>query len=80
MIKDFRSYHAKVDVYDLWLNLEEAELEYGIETVQTLEQGNSDLIILTVSHGQFRAIGIKKIPVLGERNHANFDVNYIFPA
>jgi UDP-N-acetyl-D-glucosamine/UDP-N-acetyl-D-galactosamine dehydrogenase len=49
VIKEFRSYHAKVDVYDPWINLDEAKLEYGIESVQTLEQGNYDAIILTVS-------------------------------
>lgn len=80
MIKAFSSYHAKVDAYDPWINLEEPKLEYGIEPVQTLEQGNYDAIILTVSHSQFRAIGIEKIRALGKPNHAIFDVNYVFPA
>jgi UDP-N-acetyl-D-glucosamine/UDP-N-acetyl-D-galactosamine dehydrogenase len=38
VIKEFRSYQAAVDVYDLWINGEEAKREYGIEPIQALSQ------------------------------------------
>ncbi|MDX1252542.1 MAG: Vi polysaccharide biosynthesis UDP-N-acetylglucosamine C-6 dehydrogenase TviB [Gammaproteobacteria bacterium] len=80
IIKELHSYHAQVDVYDPWINPAEAEHEYGITPVATLEPGKYDAIILAVAHHQFREMGAEKIRALGKPHAILFDVKYILPA
>ncbi|MFZ5594901.1 MAG: Vi polysaccharide biosynthesis UDP-N-acetylglucosamine C-6 dehydrogenase TviB [Pseudomonadota bacterium] len=80
IIKELHSYHAQVDVYDPWINPAEAEHEYGITPITTLEPGKYDAIILAVAHHQFREMGAEKIRALGKPHAILFDVKYILPA
>ena len=80
IIKEFQDYHARVDVYDPWINAAEAEHEYSITPVNTLKPGTYDAIILAVSHKQFKEMGLEKIRALGKNNSVLFDVKYLFPA
>ena len=80
IINELQSYSANVDVYDPWINPAEAEHEYGITPVTTLEPGKYDAIILAVAHHQFREMGVEKIRALGKPGAILFDVKYILPA
>ncbi len=79
IINELQSYNAQVDVYDPWINPKEAEHEYGITPVSTLEPGKYDAIILAVAHRQFHEMGVEKIRVLGKPQAVLFDVKYILP-
>ncbi len=80
IINELQSYSANVDVYDPWINPAEAQHEYGITPVTTLEPGKYDAIILAVAHHQFREMGVEKIRALGKPDAILFDVKYILPA
>jgi len=80
IIKEFQGYHARVDVYDPWVNKEEAEREYGITPLAQPEAGKYDAIILAVAHHQFKDMGIERIRALGRSEVIVFDVKYLFPA
>ncbi len=80
IINELQNYSANVDVYDPWINPTEAEHEYGITPVTTLEPGKYDAIILAVAHHQFREMGVEKIRALGKPDAILFDVKYILPA
>tara|TARA_R110002049_G_scaffold147342_1_gene310140 strand:- start:106227 stop:107504 length:1278 start_codon:yes stop_codon:yes gene_type:complete len=79
IIKEFDSYHANVDVYDPWVDAEEAEHEYGITPVSELQKNTYDAIIVAVSHKEFVAMGVEAIRALGKQQHILFDVKHIFP-
>ncbi len=79
IINELQSYNAQVDVYDPWINPKEAEHEYGITPVSTLEPGKYDAIILAVAHRQFHEMGVEKIRALGKPQAVLFDVKYILP-
>ena len=79
IIGELQSYHAHVDVYDPWISHKEAEHEYGITPVSTLEPGKYDAIILAVAHRQFHEMGVEKIRALGKPQAVLFDVKYILP-
>ena len=78
--QELKSHGSSVDVYDPWVNPEEAQQEYGIELVQTLEPATYDAIILAVAHKQFREMGIERIRQLGKVNAIVYDLKYLFPA
>jgi len=80
MIKEFADYGANVDVYDPWVDKEEAYEEYAINPIPQLEDGKYDAIVLAVSHHQFVAMGADAIHKLGKENHVLFDIKYILKA
>ena len=79
MIKEFQNYGAKVDVYDPWIDAEEAKHEYGITPISTLENGKYDAVILAVSHHQFKEMGVDKIRALGKAGSVLYDVKSLLP-
>src|SRR5690554_3135140 len=68
---------VEVDVYDPWVDAEEARHEYGITPVAELNQNVYDAIILAVNHDQFKAMGEDRIRALGEEEHILYDLKYL---
>ena len=79
IIQEFESYHANVEVYDPWVDPEEAEEEYGIKPIQELQQSTYDAIIIAVAHKQFIEMGVAAIRALGTEQHILYDVKHVFP-
>ncbi len=80
IIHEFESFHANVDVYDPWIDRNEAQHEYGLMPIEQPQPGIYDAIILAVAHDQFKEMGIDKIRALGKSDCILFDVKYLFPA
>jgi UDP-N-acetyl-D-galactosamine dehydrogenase len=77
IVNELKEYHVNVDVYDPWVDAAEAEHEYGIQPIQTLEQGQYDAVILAVAHEQFKAMGAAEIRALGKAEHVLYDLKYV---
>ena len=80
IIQEFRDYNAHVEVYDPWVDPQEAMHEYGVEPIVEPKPGYYDAIILAVAHCQFREMGVDRIRALGQPGAVLFDVKYLFPA
>ena len=80
IVDELNEYDAQVDVYDPWINPEEALHEYGISPVSEVRDGTYDAVILAVSHREFVAMGLEKIRALIKGNGVLYDVKYLFPA
>ena len=80
IVREFGDYHACVDVYDPWVDPQEARHEYGIDPVAELKSGHYDAIILAVGHRQFREMGAEGIRAAGKPTAVLFDVKYLLPA
>ncbi len=78
IVAEFKSYHANVEVYDPWINAQEAQHEYGITPVSKLQIARYDAIILAVAHEQFLQMGLTGIRALGKVNSVLYDVKYLF--
>jgi len=79
IIKEFGTYHANIDVYDPWVDPEEAQHEYGISVIKEPKQGHYDAIILAVAHDQFTKLSEAGIRKLGKDKCILFDVKYALP-
>ena len=77
IISELKEYHINADIYDPWIDSEEAQHEYGIKPIQSLKQDNYDAIILAVAHNQFKEMGSKKIRALGKKEHILYDLKYV---
>ncbi len=80
IINEFKSYNAKVDVFDPWAKPEEAWHEYGVQLIAEPQAGQYDAIILAVAHQQFKAWGPARIRAFGKPASVIFDVKYVLPA
>lgn len=69
MVKELQDYNVDVDVFDPWVNPNEAQHEYGIHPVTQLVPNTYDAIILAVSHDEFKTMGEEKIRALGKEQH-----------
>lgn len=79
IVREFQTYNATVEVFDPWVDPEEAHREYGITLVPEPRRGVYDAIILAVAHDQFKALGPANIRALGRPECVLFDVKYVLP-
>ena len=80
IVDELNTYGVNVHVYDPWVNPEEAEKEYGIKPIATLEQNKFDAVVLAVAHEQFKQMDINQIKALGKTDSVIYDLKYLFPA
>lgn len=81
IVQELKEYNIDVDVYDPWVDAEEAQQEYGISPINditNLENDSYDGIILAVAHNQFVEMGVEKIRELGKSSHVLYDLKYLF--
>src|SRR5690606_21029 len=73
IVKELAEYNIQADVYDPWINAEEAQHEYGITPVTAPVEGDYDGIILAVAHHQFKELGVETIRTFGKPQHVLYD-------
>ena len=75
IVKRLQAYNTVVDIYDPWVDLEEAKIEYGIDCLPAFPETNKySAIILAVSHDEFKTLGVDRIKLFGVLNSVIFDV------
>lgn len=79
IVAELKTYGVNVEVYDPWVNAEEAKHEYGITPVVKPEAGKYDAIILAVAHDEFRKMAISDVRALGTPQAIVYDLKYLFP-
>jgi len=79
IINEFNDYDANIDVYDPWVNGEEAQREYGITPISKLQHDHYDAIILAVNHREFCELGATGIRQMGKKEAVLFDVKSVLP-
>jgi UDP-N-acetyl-D-glucosamine/UDP-N-acetyl-D-galactosamine dehydrogenase len=79
IVKEFEEYGSSVDVYDPWVNPDEAEKEYGLRPIDSLTDGAYDAVILAVAHREFQEMGSKKIRALCKASGVLYDVKNVLP-
>ncbi len=79
IVRELGEYEIAVDVHEPWADPSEAEAEYGVAPVATLEQGSYDAIVVAVAHNEFKAMGLEAIRALGKPGAVLYDVKAMFP-
>ena len=77
LVQEFESFNCNVDVYDPWINKEEALHEYSIKPINEPVQGKYDAIILAVAHNEFKEMSVEQIRAFGKDNHVLYDIKYL---
>ena len=79
IVKELGEYNIQADVYDPWVDVAEAQHEYGLTPIDAPKQGAYDAIIVGVAHQQFKDMGAEAIRALGKPEHVVYDLKYVMP-
>jgi UDP-N-acetyl-D-galactosamine dehydrogenase len=81
IVRQFETYGAQVDIYDPWVDADEAKHEYGVAVLPEMPAPGSDYdaIVLAVAHHQFKDMGSHAIRARGRDGAVLFDVKYALP-
>jgi len=80
LVLEFEGFNCNVDVYDPWVDKQEANHEYGITPVDAPTKGKYDGVVLAVSHDEFKKMSVEEINALGKDNFVLYDIKYLFKA
>ena len=78
IIKELKSLDCNIEVYDPWADKNEVNKKLGINLINKPGKGKYDLIMLAVSHKQFKIMNISEIRSFGKRAHIIYDIKYLF--
>jgi UDP-N-acetyl-D-galactosamine dehydrogenase len=80
IVKSLSAYNTQVDVYDPWIDVAEAQHEYGLACLtEAPALGQYAAIVLAVGHHQFVAMGEQGIKAFGQAGAVVYDVKSILP-
>ncbi|MCU4499497.1 Vi polysaccharide biosynthesis UDP-N-acetylglucosamine C-6 dehydrogenase TviB [Acinetobacter radioresistens] len=77
IINELKEYQIEVDIYDPWVDISEAQHEYNVTPIKTLQDSTYDGVILAVAHEQFKAMGAEALRALGKSAHILYDLKYV---
>ncbi|MDI7215563.1 Vi polysaccharide biosynthesis UDP-N-acetylglucosamine C-6 dehydrogenase TviB [Leptospira santarosai] len=80
IVNELNDYNINVDVIDPWVDIQEAEREYGIKIIESPNIDSYDGIILAVAHQEFKEMDIKMIHSLLKENGIIYDLKHVFSA
>jgi UDP-N-acetyl-D-galactosamine dehydrogenase len=80
IVTELESYGSDVDVYDPWVNADDAQREYGIELISEAAQGTYDVVVIAVAHDEFKNLGPAGIRAFGKPSSIIYDIKYVLPA
>lgn len=78
VVSELRDYAIKVDVYDPWVDADEAMHEYSIALTEVPETDAYDGVILAVSHDVFREGGLPSLRRFARDTHVFCDLKSVF--
>lgn len=75
LVRVLRSYNTEVDIYDPWIDVDEARHEYGLQCLREVPApGRYAAIVLAVGHREFVELGASAIKTFGLPGAVLFDV------
>ncbi|OBP15345.1 Vi polysaccharide biosynthesis protein VipA/TviB [Rheinheimera sp. SA_1] len=77
ILAELKEYGMQPDVFDPWVDAQEAQHEYGLTPVAAPVQGSYDAVILAVAHQQFRQLAASGIRAFGKTDHVLYDLKYV---
>ena len=78
VVKNLKDYGINVDVFDPWVEVDQAFDYYGIQMCPSPSVAAYEAIILAVAHDDFKNMGSSQIREFGAEGHVFFDLKSLF--
>ena len=79
LIATLQEYHTCVDLYDPWVDRQEAQAEYGLALLEVPPEATYDAVVLAVAHQQFQTAGAAQIRRWLKPDGVLYDVKSVLP-
>ena len=79
IIDELNTFGARVEVYDPWVDREEARRLYGVNMIETLPHNRYDAMVLAVAHREFSGLTAEELRRLCRPQAVIYDVKNILP-
>ncbi len=79
ILAELSDYGMQYDVFDPWVDQDEATAEYGVSLVSAPTAATYDAVILAVAHHQFKTLGAAGIRDFVKPNGVVYDLKYVLP-
>lgn len=79
IIAELKNYQAEVEVFDPWVDADQALAEYGVDMIAEPQYDRYDAIVLAVGHSQFIESGAQSIRRYGKTEHVLYDIKSVLP-
>ena len=80
IVEELAEYGAVTDVYDPWVNPQEALEMYGVRLTPELPEGVYDAVVLAVAHRQFVGLAAEDVRrLLAPTSAVVYDLKYVLP-
>jgi UDP-N-acetyl-D-galactosamine dehydrogenase len=80
ILKELAEFDINIDVYDPWVNPDEAKKEYNVDLISAPKNSYYDAVIFAVAHDQFKALSKAEIKALMKSQHVIYDLKYMLDA
>lgn len=77
ILSELAEFDINVDVYDPWVNPEEAKHEYEVDLISAPKTAYYDAVIFAVAHNEFKVLSSDDIKTLMKENHVIYDLKYM---
>lgn len=77
IISELAEYDISLDVYDPWVDAQQAKIEYGVELIGRPKEAYYDAVIFAVAHNEFKALTGEDIRSMMKQEHVIYDLKYM---
>ena len=77
ILAELAEFDINVDVYDPWVNPEDAKREYDVDLISAPKSEHYDAVIFAVAHNQFKALSTDEIKAMMKNDHVIYDLKYM---
>ncbi|MCM8532032.1 MAG: Vi polysaccharide biosynthesis UDP-N-acetylglucosamine C-6 dehydrogenase TviB [Lentisphaeraceae bacterium] len=79
IIDELADYGSTVEVYDPWVDREEAMQEYGLKIHNEIVSDDYDAAIVCVAHKEFKEMSIESLRSKCKADSVIYDLKYVYP-
>lgn len=79
VVRELEGYSCVVDIFDPWVDPDEAFEQHGIQLVRELDEGKYDAVVVAVAHAKFKELGSDAVRLLCKPEGLIYDLKYVFP-
>jgi UDP-N-acetyl-D-glucosamine/UDP-N-acetyl-D-galactosamine dehydrogenase len=80
LVGGFKNFNCNIDVFDPWVDKDEAMNEFHIKPIDKPTQGKYDAVLMAVAHNEFKDLSVEQIRAFGKDNHVLYDIKYLLDA
>ena len=77
LVEGFKNFNCNVDVFDPWVDKDEAVIKLHIKPINEPVQGKYDAVLLAVAHDVFKELSVDQIRAFGKDNNVLYDIKYL---